>query len=155
MPMMLNGKSETVPDNLAEEPLLFVLRDHFRLNGPKFGCGVGSCGACTVVIDGEAQRSCLFPAGSCDGRTVLTLEGLSASGRLHPLQESWIAESVPQCGYCQSGQIMTAYVLLLSRPDAGAGDIAEAMDGVLCRCGTQVRIRKAIGRAQAMIRETT
>lgn len=153
MRIFLNNKAETIPDDLAEEPLLFVLRDHFGLNGPKFGCGVGSCGACTVVIDGEAQRSCLLPAGSLDGNAVLTLEGLSAGANLHPIQQSWIAESVPQCGYCQSGQIMTAYALLAARPEAVADDIAEAMDGVLCRCGTHSRIRKAIIRAQAMLRE--
>jgi len=153
MRILLNTKAETIPDDLAEEPLLFVLRDHFGLNGPKFGCGVGSCGACTVVIDGEAQRSCLLPAGSLDGKAILTLEGLSTGARLHPVQQSWIAESVPQCGYCQNGQIMTAYALLAARPEAGADDIAEAMDGVLCRCGTQARIRKAIIRAQAMMRE--
>lgn len=153
MRILLNTKAETIPDDLAEEPLLFVLRDHFGLNGPKFGCGVGSCGACTVVVDGEVQRSCLLPAGSLDGKAILTLEGLSAGARLHPVQQSWIAESVPQCGYCQNGQIMTAYALLAARPEAGADDIAEAMDGVLCRCGTQARIHKAIIRAQAMMRE--
>ncbi len=153
MRILLNTKAETIPDDLADEPLLFVLRDHFGLNGPKFGCGVGSCGACTVVIDGEAQRSCLLPAGSLDGKAILTLEGLPAGARLHPVQQSWIAESVPQCGYCQNGQIMTAYALLAARPEAGADDIAEAMDGVLCRCGTHARIRKAIDRAQAMMRE--
>ncbi|MDR7031149.1 (2Fe-2S)-binding protein [Rhizobium rosettiformans] len=153
MRILLNTKAETIPDDLAEEPLLFVLRDHFGLNGPKFGCGVSSCGACTVVVDGEAQRSCLLPAGSLDGKAILTLEGLSAGAKLHPFQQSWIAESVPQCGYCQNGQIMTAYALLAARPEAGADDIAEAMDGVLCRCGTQARIHKAIIRAQAMMRE--
>ena len=153
MRILLNNKAETIPDDLADEPLLFVLRDHFGLNGPKFGCGVGSCGACTVVVDGEVQRSCLLPAGSLDGKAILTLEGLSPGAKLHPVQQSWIAESVPQCGYCQNGQIMTAYALLAARPEAGADDIAEAMDGVLCRCGTQARIRKAIIRAQATMRE--
>jgi isoquinoline 1-oxidoreductase alpha subunit len=155
MRIFLNTKAETIPDDLAEEPLLFVLRDHFGLNGPKFGCGVGSCGACTVVVDGEVQRSCLLPAGSLDGKAILTLEGLSAGAKLHPVQQSWIAESVPQCGYCQNGQIMTAYALLAAPPEAeaDADDIAEAMDGVLCRCGTHARIRKAIIRAQATMRE--
>lgn len=154
MRIVLNQQPATIPDDLADEPLLFVLRDHFRLNGPRFGCGVGSCGACTVIVDGEAQRSCLLAASATDGRAILTLEGLAEAGKLHPLQESWIAESVPQCGYCQNGQIMTAHTLLTSSPDAGPDEIAEAMDGVLCRCGTQTRIRKAIARAQAMLKET-
>ena len=153
MQITLNRQTETIPDELADEPLLFVLRDHFALNGPRFGCGVGSCGACTVMIDGEAQRACIFPAAMAEGRDVLTLEGLAADGALHLLQECWIAESVPQCGYCQNGQIMTAHALLTSRPDADAEEIATAMDGVLCRCGTQARIRRAIARAQAQMAE--
>ena len=152
MRITLNRQPRTIPEELADEPLLFVLRDHFELNGPRFGCGVGSCGACTVVIDGEAQRSCVYPASAADGQNILTLEGLAEDGRLHPLQECWIAESVPQCGYCHNGQIMTAYALLSSSPDAGLGDIAAAMDGVLCRCGTHVRIRRAIARAQSTLR---
>jgi isoquinoline 1-oxidoreductase alpha subunit len=155
MHLVLNRQPTTVPDELADEPLLFVLRDHFGLNGPRFGCGVGSCGACTVVIDGEAQRSCLFTAGAAKGRTILTLEGLAVGGKRHPLQESWIAESVPQCGYCQNGQIMTAHALLSAHPAVEPDAIAEAMDGVLCRCGTQTRIRRAIIRAQAMMQEET
>lgn len=155
MDIVLNRQPATVPDDLADEPLLFLLRDHFGLNGPRFGCGVGSCGACTVIIDGEAQRSCLLTAGAVDGRTILTLEGLAADGKLHPLQESWIAESVPQCGYCQNGQIMTAHALLSAHPAAGPDTIAEAMDGVLCRCGTQARIRRAIARAQTIMQRET
>ena len=153
MRIVLNGRAETVPDDLADEPLLFVLRDQLGLNGPKFGCGVGSCGACTVIIDGEAQRSCLLPVGSLEDKSILTLEGLSADRKLHAIQECWITESVPQCGYCQNGQIMTAYTLLSKQPEAGRDEIAEAMDGVLCRCGTHVRIYRAIIRAQAMMRE--
>lgn len=152
MRITLNRQPQSVPDELADEPLLFVLRDHFELNGPRFGCGVASCGACTVVIDGEAQRSCVYPASAADGRDVLTLEGLAADGKLHPLQEAWITESVPQCGYCQNGQIMTAHALLSSNPEAGLDDIAAAMDGVFCRCGTHARIRKAIARAQSTLR---
>jgi aerobic-type carbon monoxide dehydrogenase small subunit (CoxS/CutS family) len=153
MQFILNHQPETISNELADEPLLFVLRDHFALNGPRFGCGVGSCGACTVLIDGEAQRACLLSAAMADGRDVLTLEGLAADGALHRLQECWIAESVPQCGYCQNGQIMTAHALLSSRPDAGAEEIEAAMDSVLCRCGTQARIRRAIARAQAQMAE--
>lgn len=149
MRITLNRQTAELPDELAEEPLLFVLRDHFGLNGPRFGCGVGSCGACTVVIDGEAQRSCVYATAAADGRQVLTLEGLAEGDSLHAVQQAWIEESVPQCGYCQNGQIMTAFALLAARPDATAAEIEEVMDGVLCRCGTHARIRKAIARAQS------
>ena len=150
MRITLNRRPVDVPDELADEPLLFLLRDHLGLNGPRFGCGVGSCGACTVVIDGQAERSCIQPATAAQGREVLTLEGLAGAGGLHPLQRAWIEESVPQCGYCQNGQIMTVFALLAAQPDAGAADIEAAMDGVLCRCGTQPRIRRAIARARAL-----
>jgi aerobic-type carbon monoxide dehydrogenase small subunit (CoxS/CutS family) len=149
MQFVLNRRPVELPDELATEPLLFVLRDHFELNGPRFGCGVGSCGACTVVIDGEAQRSCIYPTAATEGRQVLTLEGLAEGDSLHPVQQAWIDESVPQCGYCQNGQIMTALALLAARPESTAAEIEAAMDGVLCRCGTQARIRRAIARAQA------
>ena len=149
MRFTLNRQSVEIPDELSDEPLLFVLRDHFELNGPRFGCGVGSCGACTVVIDGEAQRSCVYPTSATQGSEVLTLEGLAEGASLHPVQQAWIEESVPQCGYCQNGQIMTAFALLAARPDAGAAEIEAVMDGVLCRCGTHARIRKAIARAQS------
>lgn len=152
MQFTLNQQPVSVPDEQLDEPLLFVLRDHFGLNGPRYGCGVGSCGACTVLVDGEPQRSCVFPLNAADARSVLTLEGLAAGGVLDPLQEAWIAESVPQCGYCQNGQIMTAYGLLFSRPEADADEIAGVMDDVLCRCGTQPRIRRAIARAQAQMK---
>ena len=149
MRIILNRQSVEIPDEFSDEPLLFVLRDHFGLNGPRFGCGVASCGACTVVIDGEAQRSCVYPASAAQGSEVLTLEGLADGDKLHPVQQAWIEESVPQCGYCQNGQIMSAFALLAARPDADASGIEAIMDGVLCRCGTQTRIRKAIARAQA------
>lgn len=147
MRIILNRQAVEIPDEISDGPLLFVLRDHFELNGPRFGCGVGSCGACAVVIDGEAQRSCVYPTSAAQGSEVLTLEGLAESGSLHPVQQAWIEESVPQCGYCQNGQIMTAFALLAARPDAGATEIEAVMDGVLCRCGTHSRIRKAIARA--------
>lgn len=153
MRIKLNRQSVEIPDELVDEPLLFVLRDHFELNGPRFGCGVGSCGACTVVVDGEAQRSCTYPASAADSRQVVTLEGLADGERLHPVQQAWIDESVPQCGYCQNGQIMTAFALLAARPDSGSAEIEAAMDGVLCRCGTQSRIRKAIARVQSAMAE--
>lgn len=149
MRFTLNRNSVEIPEELADEPLLFVLRDHFELNGPRFGCGVGSCGACTVVVDGQAQRSCVYPASAAQDCEVLTLEGLARDGRLHPVQQAWIEESVPQCGYCQNGQVMTAFALLDARPDVDPAGIDAAMDGVLCRCGTQARIRKAIARAQS------
>jgi isoquinoline 1-oxidoreductase alpha subunit len=149
MRITLNRQSVEIPDERSDEPLLFVLRDHFGPNGPGFGCGVGSCGACTVVMDGEAQRSCVYPSAAADGRQVLTLEGLADDGGLHPVQQAWIQESVPQCGYCQNGQIMTAFALLTARPDAKVAEVEAAMDSVLCRCGTHSRIRKAIARAQA------
>lgn len=151
MRITLNRQSVEIPNELSDEPLLFVLRDHFELNGPRFGCGVGSCGACTVVIDGEAQRSCVYPVSAAQDSEVLTLEGLAEGHKLHPVQQAWIEESVPQCGYCQNGQIMTAFALLAAQPDAGAAEIEAVMDGVLCRCGTQARIRKAIARAQSVM----
>lgn len=143
----LNGKTVSIADDRADDPLLWVLRDDFRLNGPKFGCGAGICGACTVIVDGEATRSCVTPLSEVAERRVLTLEGLAQGRRLHPVQRAWMAESVPQCGYCQNGQIMTAVALLDRDPKAGPERIAEEMDTVLCRCGTQTRIRAAIRRA--------
>jgi isoquinoline 1-oxidoreductase alpha subunit len=127
-------------------PLLWVLRDLLGLSGTKFGCGAGLCGACTVHVDGVATRSCLLPAAELRGGRVTTIEGLS-SDRSHPVQRAWIAEDVPQCGYCQSGQIMTAAALLRQVPHPSDADIDSAMAGNLCRCGTYVRIRKAIHRA--------
>lgn len=151
--MTLNGVRASIPEAYADEPLLGLLRDHFGLRGPRFGCGVGSCGACTVVIDGASARACVTPAGSVADRAVLTLEGLASGADLHPIQKAWIDESVPQCGYCQNGQIMTAFALLAETPDADAETVAAAMDGVLCRCGTYQRIRRAIRRAQAAMAE--
>ncbi len=155
MQLTLNGASTTIPSALAEDRLLWVLRDHFALNGPRYGCGVGLCGACTIHVDGLAQRACTLTARDVAGRVVTTLEGLGA-GRpdgLHPVQRAWIEGRVPQCGYCQNGQIMTAAALLAERPAAEAGEIAATMDTVVCRCGTQGRIREAIARAQALLAE--
>lgn len=154
MQIRLNGQQSIVPDEWSDEPLLYLLRDHFALNGPKYGCGVGSCGACTVMIDGVATRSCTLAARDADGAEIVTLEGLADGDRLHPVQEAWIAHSVPQCGYCQNGQIMTAFALLRSEPEVTEAEIETAMNGVLCRCGTQTRIRKAITAARAALRET-
>jgi isoquinoline 1-oxidoreductase alpha subunit len=142
----LNGKRVSV-DNVPENaPLLWVLRERFQLNGTKFGCGVGACGACTVHLDSSAIRSCVTPLQAVAGRTVVTIEGLDAAAN-HPLQRAWIAEQVPQCGYCQSGQIMQAAALLSANPKPSDSDIVAAMDGNLCRCGTYGRIRRAIKRA--------
>ena len=142
----LNGKSKTLPEVSPDMPLLWVLRDVLDLTGTKFGCGMALCGACTVHINGEATRSCITPISSVSGKHVTTIEGLSADGS-HPVQKAWIEEDVPQCGYCQSGQIMSAVALLEKKPHPSDADIDEAMSGNICRCGTYQRIRKAIHRA--------
>jgi len=124
-------------------PLLWVLRDELGLTGTKFGCGVAQCGACTIHIDGEARRSCITPLRSAEGKEITTIEGLSADSS-HPLQKAWVAVDAPQCGYCQSGQIMTAAVLLKQKPNPTDADIDAAMSEIICRCGTYNRIRSAI-----------
>jgi len=136
-----------------ETPLLWVLRDHLKLKGTKFGCGIGSCGACTVHIDGRARKSCTTKVSGLAGKKITTIEGLAlADGSLHPVQQAWIEEDVPQCGYCQGGQIMSAAGLLAQNPKPGDEDIAKNMTN-LCRCGTYVRIRKAIQRASDLMAE--
>ena len=147
MAFILNGISHDLPPDWAEEPLLFLLREHFGLTGAKFGCGVGLCGACTVMVDGVATRACVVRAGDVEGLAVRTVEGLADAGALHPVQQAWLDLAVPQCGYCQAGQIMSAVALLEQTPDPTADDIDAAMDGNLCRCGTYPRIRAAILRA--------
>jgi len=147
MSFSLNGESRDIPSDWADEPLLFLLRDHIGLTGAKFGCGVGICGACTIIVDGVATRACLTRAGDVDGRAVRTIEGLAEGDRLHPVQQAWLDIAVPQCGYCQAGQIMSAVALLEQTPDPSGEDIEAAMDGNLCRCGTYPRIRTAIARA--------
>lgn len=148
--------NETVSyDGLEDTPLLWVLRDHFKLKGTKYGCGIGSCGACTVHIDGKAMKSCTTRISRVAGRRVTTIEGLAASPtELHPVQQAWIAEDVPQCGYCQAGQIMAAADLLHRNPKPSDEDIARKMTNI-CRCGTYVRIRKAIHRAAGQMAEET
>ena len=141
----LNGKSQSV-DVSPDMPLLWVLRDTLNLTGTKFGCGMALCGACTVHINGEPTRSCMTPISSVAGKRVTTIEGLSPDAS-HPVQRAWIEEDVPQCGYCQSGQIMSAVALLAKKPHPTDADIDEAMSGNICRCGTYPRIRKAIHRA--------
>lgn len=141
----LNGKSTTV-DVDPQMPLLWVLRDTLNMTGTKFGCGMALCGACTVHINGEAGRSCITPISAVAGKKITTIEGLSDDAT-HPVQKAWIEEDVPQCGYCQSGQIMSAVALLSKKPQPTDTDIDDAMSGNICRCGTYQRIRKAIHRA--------
>lgn len=140
------NRREYSVDVAGDTPLLWVLRENLGLTGTKFGCGIAQCGACTVHVDGEAMRSCVMPVSAAEGKEIVTIEGLSP-GRDHPLQEAWIAEEVPQCGYCQPGQIMAAAVLLNENPRPSDTDIDDAMAGNLCRCGTYPRIRRAIHRA--------
>ena len=149
MPFTLNvnGKTTTV-DVPADMPLLWVIRDVLNLKGTKFGCGVGQCGACTVNINGRAQRSCQTPVSAVKS-PVTTIEGLSADGS-HPLQQAWMEIDVPQCGYCQAGQIMSANALLSQNPKPTDDQITSAMTGNICRCGTYLRIREAIHRAAAI-----
>ena len=138
----LNGKP-TQLDAEADMPLLWAIRDLLGMTGTKYGCGQGLCGACTVHIDGVAVRSCMTPVASVAGKNITTIEGLGTEG-LHPVQQAWIDNNVPQCGYCQPGQIMSASALLARNPSPSDEDIDNAMAGNLCRCGTYVRIRKAI-----------
>ncbi len=128
-------------------PLLWAIRDHLGLTGTKYSCGMSLCGACTVHIDGQAVKSCVTDMGAVRGRSVTTIEGLEQNGILHKVQQAWLDEEVAQCGYCQPGQIMTAAALLAANPRPSDSEIDKAMDGVLCRCGTYQRIRKAIHRA--------
>jgi isoquinoline 1-oxidoreductase subunit alpha len=143
----LNGK-QTSLDVDPETPLLWVLRDTLNLTGTKYGCGIAQCGSCTVHIDGEAQRSCVFSLADVAGKKIATIEGLSA-GRSHPVQLAWIAEQAPQCGYCQSGQIMTAVAFLEKHPHPTPAEVEAAMSDNICRCGTAPRIKKAVLRAAA------
>jgi len=146
----VNSKAVTF-DGDDDTPLLWVLRDHIKLTGAKFGCGIGQCGACTVHVDGQAQRSCVLPAASIEGKSVTTIEGLaSGSGELHPVQQAWLEFDVPQCGYCQAGQIMATIDFLEAYPKPTDADIDQNMTN-LCRCGTYVRIRKAIHRAAELM----
>ena len=141
----INGQIKTA-DVDPKTPLLWVLRDTFGLIGTKYGCGIGQCGACTVILEGDAVRSCQTPVSRAAGKQVTTIEGLSRD-RSHPVQRAWIEEQVPQCGYCQSGQIMAAVVLLKGTPHPTDADINDAMSGNICRCGTYHRIRRAVHRA--------
>jgi isoquinoline 1-oxidoreductase subunit alpha len=138
-------------DAAPDTPLLWVLRDHLGMTGTKFGCGMALCGACTVHIDGTSARSCVLPLSALEGRSITTIEGLSPD-RSHAVQKAWMELDVPQCGYCQSGQIMSAAALLKSNPAPNDADIDAAMSGNICRCGTYPRIRRAIHRAAELLR---
>jgi len=151
MQLSVNRKAHQVAPEWQQETLLSVLHEHLGLVGAKYDCGVGLCGACTVLVDGQAQRSCLLPVDQVSARQVITVEGLAGAQALHPVQQAWLDESVAQCGYCQAGQIVAAVALLqrVSRPSDA--QIDEAFAGHLCRCGTQQRIRRAVHRAAAAL----
>jgi nicotinate dehydrogenase subunit A len=144
--LMVNGKTRTV-DAAPDTPLLYVLRNNLELNGPKFGCGLSQCGACTVIIDGRSVRSCSVPVSSVQNRSITTLEGLGSSANPDYLQKAFIEEQAAQCGYCINGMIMTAKVLLDKNSDPSDGQIKEALNNNLCRCGTHLRIVRAVKRA--------
>lgn len=138
----INGKSQTV-DVDPSTPILWVLRDHLDLVGTKYGCGIAHCGACTIHLDGNAVRSCQLPVSAAEGASITTIEGLSEKGD-HPVQKAWMEHDVPQCGYCQAGQIMTAAALLQQNPTPSDEEIENAMNGNICRCGTYLRIKAAV-----------
>lgn len=144
----INGKKQEV-DVDPTTPVLWVLRDHLDLQGTKFGCGMAMCGACTIHVNGVATRSCVLPVDSAAGKEITTIEGLSENGD-HPVQKAWLEQDVPQCGYCQAGQIMSAAALLKSNPNPSDEEIEAAMNGNICRCGTYVRIKQAIKTASTL-----
>ena len=156
MQLTLNGAPRDLPDDAVDPdmPLLWALRDVLNLTGTKFGCGVAACGACTVHVDGQPQRSCVTPLSSVVGKSVRTIEGLAAGGQLHVLQKAWVARQVPQCGYCQSGMLMAAAALLQRLPSPTDADIDAAITN-LCRCGTYPRVRAAIHAAAEELRGVT
>lgn len=154
MKLRINGRTLDAGDVDAGMPLLWVLRDKLGLVGTKFGCGIAQCGACTVHVDGKPVRSCVTPASAVAEKAITTVEGLAAAdGSLHVLQQAWIDLDVPQCGYCQAGQLMSAAALLANKPQPTDADIDRAMAGNICRCGAYLRIRKGIHRAAAKLKE--
>ena len=156
MILKVNGDMRDVAEGWQDENLLVVLREHLGLVGSRFSCGIGQCGACVVHVDGEPVSSCLVPVSEIENKEVLTVESLAdADGTLHTLQQAWLDENVPQCGYCQSGQLMQALSLLKHNPNPNDDDIDTAMSGHLCRCGTYERIRKAIKRAALTMQEAS
>jgi aerobic-type carbon monoxide dehydrogenase small subunit (CoxS/CutS family) len=153
--LKINGETFEV-DVDPTTPLLWVIREQAGLTGTKFGCGIAQCGACTVHLDGSPVRACVTPAQAAEGTDITTIEGMRADdGSLHPVQQAWIDEQVPQCGYCQSGQVMSAVALLESNPSPSDADIDEAMRGNICRCGAYPRIRRGIRRAAEAMRDAT
>lgn len=151
MHFMLNGKRVEIDDALSDTPLLYILRNDFQLNGPKYGCGVGECGACTLHIDGLAARSCSIPVGSVAGKTIVTLEGLAKGSQLHPVQQGFIEEQAAQCGYCANGMIMTLVALFTRQPNASEQQIKSELAFNLCRCGTHLEIMRAAQKARSII----
>lgn len=147
MKLKVNGQSLDVPAEWQQDTLLNVLREPLGLVGTKYGCGAGLCGACTVMVDGTAVRSCLLPVGDVGDAAITTIEGLGTPDALHPVQQAWLDEAVAQCGYCQAGQIMSTVALLRRTPRPDDREIDQALSGNLCRCGTQQRIRRAVKRA--------
>ena len=151
--LRVNGRAHTV-DVEPSTPLLYVLRNDLGLQGPRFGCGLGQCGACTVLIKGAAVRSCAMRVSAAQNVEITTLEGLSSNGVLHPVQQAWIDEQVPQCGFCQNGQILTAKALLDRNPNPSDAEIRQGMQGALCRCMTYYRVQAAVKRAASAIAGT-
>lgn len=153
MPLLINGRTHHIPPPFQDNTLLWVLREALGLVGTRFGCGLGQCGACTVLMDNAPVRSCQLPAQAAVGRRITTVEGLAAAdGTLNPVQQAWLDESVAQCGYCQSGQMMATVALLRQVPRPDAAQVDAALAGHLCRCGTQQRIRQAVQRAAGTAR---
>ena len=152
--LIVNGETQEL-DIDPSTPLLWVIRENLGLTGTKFGCGIAQCGACTVHLDGAPIRSCVIPAQVADGKQITTIEGVGGAEAPHPVQQAWIDEQVPQCGYCQSGQIMSAVALLESNPAPSDADIDDAMSGNICRCGTYPRIRSGIRKAANTMAATT
>ncbi|MEM8935098.1 MAG: (2Fe-2S)-binding protein [Pseudomonadota bacterium] len=147
---ILNGDPVSVED-ADDTPLLWIVRDHFKLKGSKFGCGAGLCGACSMLVNGASARTCILPVSAVEGAAVTTIEGLGTPDNLHPVQKAWVEANVPQCGYCQPGQIISASALLKENPDPTDDEIDVAMSGNICRCGTYKRIKQAIKDAAASI----
>lgn len=150
MELNVNGIRREVPPEWEDESLLWVLREPLALCGTKFGCGQGQCGACTVLVDGNPQRACLLPVAAVGAARVTTVEGLATGGTLHPVQQAWVTEAVPQCGFCQAGHLMAAAALLAATPRPDPAQIDAALAGHLCRCATQHRMRHAVTRAAAL-----
>jgi aerobic-type carbon monoxide dehydrogenase small subunit (CoxS/CutS family) len=149
--LKVNGRNHTLDIAEPSTPLLYILRNDLDLHGPRFGCGLGQCGACTVLIGGTAVRSCITPASAVQNAEITTLEGLATNGTLHPVQQAWIDEQVPQCGFCQNGQILTAKALLDRNPNPTDAEIRQGMASTLCRCMTYYRIQAAIKRAARLL----